>query len=125
MHIVYSGRYNISFFRIEKLHPFDSKKYLHAWRLLESQFGKSLWRNHIRVDRPATDDELAMVHDREYLASLRSSARVADCLEIPILRLLPNWLLRWRVLRPMKWAVRGSVLAAKAALEQGWAVNLS
>ena len=50
---------------------------------------------------------------------------VAEALEIPLLRWLPGWLLAWRVLRPMKWAVRGSVIAAKAALESGAAVNLS
>jgi len=123
--IVYSRRYNISLFGIERLHPFDSRKYGRAWALLRRQFGDSLLRRHTRVDRPVTNEELSWVHTAQYLGRLRSPANVAAALEIPWLGLLPNWLLAWRVLRPMRWAVRGSVLAAQAALQTGAAVNLS
>src|SRR5262249_50238417 len=41
------------------------------------------------------------------------------------MQFLPAWMLAWRVLRPRRWAARGSVLAAKAALADGAAVNLS
>jgi histone deacetylase 11 len=125
MHIVYSPHYNISFFGIERLHPFDSRKYGRAWRDLRKRLGAELLKNLVGVDRPVRDDELAFIHTANYLASLRSSACIAACLEIPVLRFLPAWLLHWRVLRPMKWAVRGSVLAARLALKNGWAVNLS
>ncbi|HXI71448.1 MAG TPA: histone deacetylase [Verrucomicrobiae bacterium] len=125
MKIVYSRHYNISFFGIERLHPFDSRKYGRAWNHLRKQFGPALSSHHISVDRPASDEELRLVHTPEYLRSLRSSEHVAAALEIPLLRLLPGWLLAWRVLRPMRWAVRGSVIAAKAALQNGAAVNLS
>jgi histone deacetylase 11 len=123
--IIYSPHYNISFFGLERLHPFDSRKYGRAWALLRSQFGDSLLANHIRVDRPASTEELATTHTGEYLASLRSSANVARALEVPVLRFMPCWMLAWRVLRPMRWAVRGSVLAAQAALKEGSTINLS
>jgi histone deacetylase 11 len=123
--IVYSKNYNISFFGIERLHPFDSKKYGRTWELLQKQFKGALSSRHITVDRPVSDEELLLVHTPEYLQSLRSSKNVAMALEIPMLRLLPHWLLAWRVLRPMRWAVRGSVMAAKAALQCGAVVNLS
>lgn len=123
--IVYSRHYNISFFGIERLHPFDSRKYGRAWGLLRQQFGPSLAEHRVPVDRPASAEELEIVHTPQYLRSLRSSRQVAAALEVPLLRLLPGWLLAWRVLRPMKWAVRGSVLAAQAALKSGAAVNLS
>jgi histone deacetylase 11 len=77
------------------------------------------------VDRPASNEELSLVHTREYLDSLRSPAKLAAALEMPVLRKLPALITAWRVLRPMRWAVRGSVIAAKAALEDGAAVNLS
>lgn len=125
MHIAYNRHYNISFFGIERLHPFDSRKYGRAWRLLQAEFGRALSKHHIPVDRPVSDEELALVHSVRYLKSLRSPAVVAAALEIPLLQFLPGWLLERRVLRPMRWAVRGSVLAARAALENGWAVNLS
>src|SRR3974390_3128430 len=125
MHIVYSRHYDISCFGIERLHPFDSKKYGRAWRVLRRQFGSLLLENHIPVDRPVSDEELSLVHSKEYLHSLRLPKHIAAALEIPMLRSLPGWLLRWRVLGPMKWAARGSVLAAQAALKNGWSVNLS
>ena len=125
MRIVYSPHYNISFFGIERLHPFDSKKYGHAWKLLRKRFGRSLAHHHVSVDRPVSDEELSLVHSDEYLESLHSSANIAAALEVPVLASFPAAILAWRVLRPMRWAVRGSVLAAKAALEHGGAVNLS
>jgi histone deacetylase 11 len=125
LQIVYSGHYNISFFGIERLHPFDSRKYGHAWSALRREFGRSLSEHQIAVDRPVSDEELSLVHTPEYLRSLRSSAQLAAALEIPLVRLLPAPLVAWRVLCPMRWAARGSVLAAQAALKTGAAVNLA
>src|SRR5215472_13036285 len=123
--IVYSPYYNVSFFGIERLHPFDSKKYGRAWNVLEKQFGHKLANHHLPVDRPVSDKELLLVHTPEYLASLHSPAKLAGILELPALRFLPGWMTAWRVLRPMRWATRGSVIAAKAALQTGAAINLS
>jgi histone deacetylase 11 len=123
--IVYNRDYNISFFGIERLHPFDSKKYVRAWSLLKERFASALDDHYIAVDRPASDEELRLVHTREYLESLSSSANIAAALEVPMLGKLPAGILAWRVLRPMRLAARGSVIAAKAALENGAAVNLS
>jgi len=123
--IVYSRHYDISFFGIERLHPFDSRKYGRAWRELRKQLGSNASKYLVTVDRPATFGELLQVHTAGYLISIRQSKALAAALELPPLRRLPSWLLRWRVLRPMRWAVRGTVLAAKTALERGVAVNMS
>ncbi|HEV3143872.1 MAG TPA: histone deacetylase [Gemmataceae bacterium] len=123
--IVYSRHYDISFFGIERLHPFDSRKYGRAWRELRKYFGRGLFKHVITVDRPAKFNELVRVHSAEYLVGIRQSKALSAALELPPLRRLPSWLLRWRVLRPMRWAVQGTVLAAKAALERGVAVNMS
>jgi histone deacetylase 11 len=125
MRIVYSPRYNITFFGMERFHPFDSRKYGHAWDLLEEEFGAELSKYHVPVDRPVSEKDLLLVHTREYLASLHSSAAIAAALEMPQLAALPATLTRWRILRPMRWAVRGSVLAAQQALQFGVGVNLS
>jgi histone deacetylase 11 len=125
MKIVYSPHYNITFFGIERMHPFDSRKYGRAWAVLKKEFGRALLRDHVPVERPISEKELLAAHTAEYLASLRSSIRLASALEIPLLAVLPAWIARWRVLRPMRWAVQGSIQAARCALEYGVAINLS
>ena len=89
---------------------------------------ETTWFRFVKIShdcRPVSDQELLTVHSREYLSSLKSSRVIAATLEMPPFGLFPAWLLRWRVLQPMRWATRGSVLAAKAALETGLSVNLS
>ena len=107
------------------LHPFDTHKYGRAWKLLRKEVGPLLARNHLPVPRAVTHDELLGVHSKRYLDSLRRSAVVADAINVPSARYLPAWILEWCVLRPMRWAVMGSLLAAQAALAEGIAVNLS
>jgi histone deacetylase 11 len=123
--VIYHHRYNIGFFGLERLHPFDSRKYGRAWAVLKEELGSHLSECHTKVDRPVSDRELLLVHSQQYLNSLRNSKAIAQTLEMPAFQIFPAWLLRWRVLQPMRWAVRGSVLAAKDALQHGLAVNLS
>lgn len=91
----------------------------------QETIGPGLSEYHVTVDRPVSDEELLLVHSREYLSRLKSSRVIATALEMPPFQFCPAWLLRWRVLQPMRWATRGSVFAARAALETGLAVNLS
>lgn len=125
MPVVYSSHYDISFFGLERMHPFDSRKYGRAWRELQRTCGKELRAAHIRVDRAANNAELRLAHCADYLAKIRNAQTLAAALEVPILRRAPVWLTWWRVVKPMLWAVRGTILAAEAALLDGWAVNLS
>lgn len=125
MRIVYSPQYNISFFGIERLHPFDSRKYGRAWRELKRRFGSRLSAMRLSPPRAAAEDDLLRVHSPQYLEQLRQPAYVAGALELPIVRRMPAWLLDRQVLRPMRWATMGTVVAARAALEHGLAVNLS
>jgi len=123
--IVYSRHYNIGFYGLERFHPFDSRKYGRAWRVLRRHFGARLRSLHVRPDRPANREELLLVHSAGYLAKLRDSNYLARALEVPLLARLPGWLIDWRVLRAMRWATRGTLLAAREALAHGFAVNLS
>ncbi|MFT5126643.1 MAG: histone deacetylase 11 [Rhodothermales bacterium] len=80
--IVYSPAYNIGFFGLEKLHPFDSPKYARAWSCLKTEFGdrlKDLW---IEPDSPISNDELLGVHTQDYLQRLRDSTYLAGAIEI-------------------------------------------
>jgi histone deacetylase 11 len=123
--VVYTSRYNIGFLGLERLHPFDAKKYGRAWRCLRDHFGPALKRMTVRPPRPVRRDELLAVHTPPYLRQLKNAKYLAAALEVPPLRHLPHWMIDWRVLRPMRWATMGTVVAARETLSSGFAVNLS
>jgi histone deacetylase 11 len=123
--IIYSPRYNIGVAGIERLHPFDSRKYGRAWKLLRRRFGRRLTAFRVTPDRPVARDVLLRVHTPAYLDRLRDATYVARVVELPPLRYLPGLLLDRAILRPMRWATAGTVLAAREALAHGLAVNLS
>lgn len=120
--IVYSPRYNITAAGLERLHPFDSIKYrrIHDW-LVRQGLRKPL---DFLAPSPASNEDLLLIHDSVYLRSLGRRQVLADILEVPLVRWLPAWLLRWRVLGPMRWATGGTILACRLALEKGLAINL-
>jgi histone deacetylase 11 len=120
MKIVYSEHFDINFGGLEKLHPFDARKYSRAWkRVLE------LHSLQISVTEPITDDALLQVHSQSYLDSLKSPATLAQALEIPMIAMLPYRLTEAAVLRAMRYGVAGSVLGAREALADGLVFNLS
>jgi histone deacetylase 11 len=120
--IVYSPAYNITALGLERWHPFDSVKYrrIHAW-LLRQGLRKA---EDFIAPQPCTEDELRLVHTPEYLRSLKRRRELARVFELWPVLLLPAWLTDWRVLRPMRWATGGTVLACRLALERGLAINL-
>ena len=125
MRLVYTRRYNIGFLGLERLHPFDARKYGRAWHAVGREARRSRDRAWVGVPRPASLADLAAVHDPAYLDRLGDPKVLAVALELPVVRRLPGWAVRWAVLRPMRWAVAGSLVAAREALGTGLAVNLS
>lgn len=121
--IVYHKEYNISFFGLEKLHTFDSQKYGKVMAELMKHFSFSV--RHCFKPSKISDEELLLVHSKEYLHSLSYSSTVAQITEMPILRSIPNFLVQWRILDPMRYATAGTVLGAELALKYGWSINLS
>jgi histone deacetylase 11 len=120
--LVYHPRYNITAFGLERAHPFDSRKYR---RIHDALIARGMRRpgDFVRP-RPALRNDLLKVHTSEYLHSLRHPEVLARILEVPIVRRLPGWLLDWRVLRPMRYATGGTILACRLALDHGLAINL-
>ena len=120
--LVYHSRYNITAFGLERLHPFDGRKYR---RIHDALISRGLRRavNFVRPG-PVTRGELLKAHTPEYLRSLGSSELLARILEVPIVRRLPAWAIDRRLLRPMRYATGGTILACRLALEHGVAVNL-
>jgi histone deacetylase 11 len=125
MKLVYTRWYNIGCLGVERLHPFDSRKYGRAWRAIGREVRRLRNRAWVGVPRPASIADLAAVHDPVYLDRLRDPQEMAAALELSFVRRLPGWAVRWAVLRPMRWAVAGSLVAAREALADGVAVNLS
>lgn len=119
---VFHPRYDISFFGIEKLHPFDSKKYGKVFAQIQESC--NLVPEQFYTPSLVSDDDLRLVHTQPYLDSLNSSSTVMKITEVPALALLPNIFLRWKLLTPMKYATGGTILGAQLALERGWSINL-
>jgi histone deacetylase 11 len=120
--IVYSPIYNITALGLERLHPFDSVKYgrIHAWLVRQG-----LRRpGEFVVPPPLSEQELLSVHTADYLRSLRQREVLFGILGVTVVCYLPAWVTNWRVLRPMRYASSGTVLATRLALEHGLAVNL-
>jgi histone deacetylase 11 len=120
--LVYHPRYNITAFGLERLHPFDSRKYR---RIHDALIARGLRRStdFVRPGR-VTPGELLTIHTREYLRSLRRPEILARILEVPVVARLPGWVIDWRVLRPMRYAVGGTIVACWLAMEHGVAINL-
>jgi len=123
--VVYSQGYDIQFLGLEKLHPFDSCKYSRTWRVLADRFGDRLIANSLAPLTPATSEILQLVHKTDYLKNLQRSHFVAKSLELDSLGFLPIGILDSRVLKPMRLATTGTIIASEAALEFGMAINLS
>ncbi len=120
--IVYHPRYNITAFGLERLHPFDGRKYR---RIHDALIARGVRRRNDFVrPRAISRRELLKVHTPEHLQSLRSPEALARILEVPVVGRLPGWAIDWRILRPMRYAAGGTLLACRMALEHGVAVNL-
>jgi histone deacetylase 11 len=130
-----SATLQISFFGLEKLHPFDACKF--------RKVVAGLQQAHLSAHQPGTGapppvplqlaapadalswDALADVHNTEYLKQLRTTThRVVQVTELAALSLLPPALLQWRVVTPMRYHAAGTMLATALAVERGWAVNI-
>jgi len=119
---VYHTEYDIRFYGLENLHPFDSKKW---GKVKEMLVNRGLIReDQISTPQPATDSDLEVAHTKEYLASLQSSYQVASITEVAPVLLLPSFIINRQLIQPFRHHTGGSVLAGKLALEQGWAVNI-
>jgi histone deacetylase 11 len=122
--VVYSPNYDIQFMGMEKLHPFDSCKYSRAWNLLHKEFGKRLEEMTIAPSREISRDELLTVHTVDYLEEIKSSRYVAGAVELAFVAMFPKQLVDKHLLKPMRLATMGTILAAEEAMKGGLAVNM-
>src|SRR4051812_45243189 len=106
--VVYARQYNIGLFGLERLHPFDSRKYGRAYRELPRAPGaRELRHRTLRPEAPVSREQLLRFHTTEYLEALRRPEYLAGALEVPPLRRLPARFTDLFVLRAMRWATAG------------------
>jgi hypothetical protein len=120
--IIYSPKYNITFFGIEKLHPFDSTKYAKVHDRLIAL--GTIPRNGFAEPTKPSDEILKIVHTERYLNSLKWALVLTRILEIPILSVFPQFVIQRKVLEPMLYQTGGTIIAGQLALIHGWAINL-
>src|SRR3954451_9572882 len=82
--LVYHPRYKLTAFGLERLHPFDSRKYR---RIHDALVARGLRRrSDFGRPRPASRRDLIKVHTEEYLGSLRGPEALAGILEVAVVR---------------------------------------
>lgn len=123
--LIYSPDYDIHAFGLEKLHPFDTRKYSRAYAELQRALGDVIQRQTVLVEMPVSNALLRRVHSQDYLEQLKDRAYLARALEVPFIGRIPLAVIEARVLHPMRLATMGTVLAARCALREGAAINLS
>ncbi len=119
--LVYSPEYLIDLGGMEKMHPFDIRKYekIHNG-LAEAQLISAV---DVLKPEPLTEEDLKLVHTDDYLQRLKVRANIATYLEADLLRLYPGSLDE-AVLKPFRYASGGTLLAARQSLKTGIGVNI-
>jgi histone deacetylase 11 len=120
--IVYSSNYLISLLGLEKLHPFDIKKYAKIQSALIKD--KLLKAEDFYSPEYISDKDILRVHTSSFLKSLKSSKTVARYTEAPAMAYIPNSILTNGVIMPFRYATGGTLLASRLALRYGIAINI-
>lgn len=120
--IVYRPEYNVHFFRLEKLHPFDAKKWKHIFNYLVE--AKLITRDNIIEPQEVAYEQLLLAHTERYLSSLKWSFNVAAISEVCPLVAVPNYFVQKCYLKPMRYHVGGTLEAGFLALRRGWSINI-
>ena len=120
--LIYSYNYRISVYGLEKLHPFDIRKYEKIYMALIED--GTITPEDVFVPSPLTDEDILLIHSEEFLKSLDNSAKLAQYLEAPQTAMLPASVVREKMVLPFRLASGGTLLAAREALKCGVAINL-
>ena len=123
--IVFSEEYDIHFLGLEKLHPFDTRKYSRAWREAKETLGDVLDDNTITPTEPISVQDLLRVHTLAYLNELCSTHYIARAIEMPIIAPFPYGMIESHLLKPMQFSTQGTLMASQTAMYSMLAVNLS
>ena len=74
--LIYSPKYDLTLYGLERLHPFDGRKYSRAWRRVTASLGERALALLEAPDGPVSDERLRRVHSQAYLDTLARSSEV-------------------------------------------------
>jgi histone deacetylase 11 len=116
--VFYTEEYNINLGILNKFHPFDGLKF----QKVAAQIGDI---RNIQICEPAasiSDTEINAFVDSLQALLLKKKGYILRALEVPKIPLVPFSWVDKKVLLPMRWAVSGTLAAARIALagENSW-----
>lgn len=117
--VVYSDEAQIRLPLVHRFHPFDVRAHKRAYGALEIRYGSRLRVSTFAPAEKAGVSELLNVHSSGYIESLASGRTLARAFGIAALRLIPPSIRRTRIIDPLLYGVKGTILAAELALERG------
>lgn len=121
--IVYSNQYQIRFGGLERLHPFDIRKYERIYEQLVHD--ELIVPADIFVPTEVSRDDLLRVHSKQYIdVRLKTARLLAHYLEIGFLSIALPSMTDTAILKPFRHATGGTILAADLALKHGIAINI-
>jgi histone deacetylase 11 len=117
----YNPRYNIDLGVLNRLHPFDGRKFGRVVKEIEGAVGLSL------VDVSAPVDEAAIARFASPLLQklLLHKRYVLQALEVPYLPLVPLSFIDRKILEPMRWGAAGTLAAARVSVRGANCWNLA
>jgi len=112
MIVYYHARYNINLGILGHIHPFDGKKFKKVFQSISHLADINIESIREPISREVIDGFVG-----DLLRRLLPGKRyILQALEVPYIPLLPFSLIEKRILEPRRWAVSGTVAAAKKSL---------
>jgi histone deacetylase 11 len=117
-YVIYSSGYDFGSDLLNYFHPFHGKKFSEAWKLFSKEHLNDLESFWIEPRQLISDAQLLKIHNQKYLDSLKKSLTIAKVIEIKVAQWVPNKLLQNLLMKPIRLACNGTVLAADTALQK-------
>ncbi len=120
--LIYSPEYLIDFYGLQDDYIFDVNKYR---KITDKLVEENLIDKTDFLDPPMfTDEQLLLVHTKEYLKSLENPFDVACYLEFPQLSQFDSEEVYGKVVMPFRINSSGTLLAGYEALKKGIGINI-
>jgi len=124
--VIYNEGYDFKFSDdLKKAHPLDGEKYSKIINSLKDEINTLSDNNFIDPEEEITTKELLTVHSEDYLVnSLKNKSTIASIACVKELEDCDIDFLEEKLLKPMRWATKGTIVAAEMAVRYGWAINV-